>query len=402
VAICPFRSLVFKLAPFPFSSNFKLQFSFVYENWILSDVEKEYLPTCFFIASQFCLQNIKTRKMTKIEPGMLAIVTGGGAGMGKELCMQLVQLGCKVATCDVNEENLKKTADYCATVKASEKIFIYKCDVSMEKDCVAFKEATLAHFDCSHVNLLFNNAGLSGGGSFVASPRDDWEACFNICWGGVYNMTRAFMPHLLNAKTGHIINTSSLNGLWACIGASQPHTAYSTAKFAVRGFTESLIVDLRLNAPHIGVSLVCPGHIGTDIVRSSQEKAYQLYGNEALQRTKKAFLQDPLLPDATKKFLEDASPEQVQQIIEILADQFKNTGMSASDAATYILNAVEANEWRVLPGKDAEQIDLEVRRRPEEIYSKEFILKAMELFNREENSNLEEQERRLNISKSKL
>ena len=85
-------------------------------------------------------------------------------------------------------------------------------------------------------------------------------------WGGVYNGARAFMPLLVASREGHIVNTSSINGLWASTGPQASHTAYSSAKFAVRGFTEALITDLRLNAPHVKASVVFPGHVGTSIM----------------------------------------------------------------------------------------------------------------------------------------
>src|SRR5437763_12800141 len=104
-----------------------------------------------------------------------------------------------------------------------------------------------------------------------AHSREEWERTFNICWGGVYNCTRAFLPMLQKAEEGHIVNTSSVNGFWASIGPKIPHTAYSAAKFAVKGFTEALIADLRINAPHIKCSVVMPGHIGTSIPLNSRK-----------------------------------------------------------------------------------------------------------------------------------
>ncbi len=119
-----------------------------------------------------------------------------------------------------------------------------------------------------HINLLFNNAGIGGGGSIVVDRPDEWDKVFGVCWGGVYNGTRAFLPMLLAAEEGHVVNTSSVNGFWACLGPNA-HTAYSAAKFAVKGFSEALIVDFRQNAPHLKVSVVMPGHIGTSIVFNS-------------------------------------------------------------------------------------------------------------------------------------
>src|SRR5262249_10071328 len=104
-----------------------------------------------------------------------------------------------------------------------------------------------------------------------AHSPEEWEKTFNICWGGVYNCTRAFLPMLLKADEGHIVNTSSVNGFWASVGPGIPHTAYSAAKFAVKGFTEALIADLKINAPHIKCSVVMPGHIGTSIAINSRK-----------------------------------------------------------------------------------------------------------------------------------
>ena len=120
-----------------------------------------------------------------------------------------------------------------------------------------------------HVNLLFNNAGIGGGGSVITDPREVWERTFNVCWGGVYLGVRTFLPLVIASDEGHIVNTSSVNGFWASIGPDRPHTAYSAAKFAVKGFSEALITDLRVNAPHVKVSVVMPGHIGTSIVENS-------------------------------------------------------------------------------------------------------------------------------------
>ena len=113
--------------------------------------------------------------------------------------------------------------------------------------------------------------GIGGGGSLFTNTREQWERTFNICWGGVYLGVRTFLPLLLKANEGHIVNTSSVNGFWASVGLGVSHTDYSAAKFAVKGFTEALINDLRLNAPHIKCSVVMPGHIGTSIVSNSRK-----------------------------------------------------------------------------------------------------------------------------------
>ncbi len=142
--------------------------------------------------------------------------------------------------------------------------------MSSEEDVFRFRDEVLAQHETDHVHLVFNNAGVGGGGSFVTGDRTEWERTFGICWGGVYNGCRAFVPLLVAAEEGHLVNTSSVNGFWAMLAPGIPHTAYSSAKFAVKGLSEALQEDFRLHAPHVQVSVVMPGHIGTDIVNNSR------------------------------------------------------------------------------------------------------------------------------------
>ena len=146
------------------------------------------------------------------------------------------------------------------------RVTTHVADVSIEDQLKRFRDELIEQQKTDKIHLLFNNAGIGGGGSMFTNTREQWERTFNICWGGVYLGVRTFLPLLLKADEGHIVNTSSVNGFWASVGMGVPHTAYSAAKFAVKGFTEALINDLRLNAPHIKCSVVMPGHIGTSIV----------------------------------------------------------------------------------------------------------------------------------------
>ena len=198
----------------------------------------------------------------------IAVVTGGGAGMGRELVRQLAKEGCDIALCDVMEENMQETVDIVSSESPEVKITSFKCDVSLEGDVFSFKDNVIEEHKTDHINLLFNNAGIGGGGSFLQGDQEEWEKTFAICWHGVYYCSRAFIPYLVASAEGHIINTSSVNGFWASLGGF-PHTSYSAAKFAVKGFTEALIQDLRLNAPHVNASVVMPGHIGTSIALNS-------------------------------------------------------------------------------------------------------------------------------------
>ena len=205
--------------------------------------------------------------------GKTAVITGGGTGMGRELARQLVAEGCNVAMCDVSAAAMAETKRLCEVEKLPQglRVTTHIADVSIEDQLKRFRDELAEQQATDKIHLLFNNAGIGGGGSLFTSTREQWEKTFNICWGGVYLGVRTFLPMLLKADEGHIVNTSSVNGFWASIGLGVSHTAYSAAKFAVKGFTEALINDLRLNAPHIKCSVVMPGHIGTSIVSNSRK-----------------------------------------------------------------------------------------------------------------------------------
>ena len=182
--------------------------------------------------------------------GKIAVVTGGGTGMGRELVRQLVAEGCHVATCDIIEENLAATLSLVKSeAPQGVRVTGSLCDVAAQDQVLAFRDHVRDEFQTGHINLLFNNAGIGGGGSFVEGERDEWERTFNICWYGVYYTARAFRDLLLASDEGHMVNTSSVNGFRASLGGNIPHTAYSAAKFAVKGFSEALINDFRVQCP---------------------------------------------------------------------------------------------------------------------------------------------------------
>src|SRR4051812_18171080 len=205
--------------------------------------------------------------------GKIAVITGGGTGMGRELARQLVAEGCNVAMCDVSADAMAETKRLCEVEKLPQglRITTHIADVAIEDQLKRFRDELIEQQATDKIHLLFNNAGIGGGGSLFTNTREQWERTFNICWGGVYLGVRTFLPLLLKADEGHIVNTSSVNGFWASVGLGVSHTAYSSAKFAVKGFTEALINDLRLNAPHIKCSVVMPGHIGTSIISNSRK-----------------------------------------------------------------------------------------------------------------------------------
>src|SRR5580693_4525403 len=208
--------------------------------------------------------------------------------MGRELVRQLAAQGCSVATCDLNADAVAATA---ATAQegapADVRVTSHMCDVSDEAWVLRFRDELLLEHDSDHVDLVFNNAGFGGGESFVKSDREIWERVFATDWWGVYYCARAFLPLLIASGDGVLVNTSSVNGLWASLGPGMPQTAYSTAKFAVRGFTEALIEDLRSHAPQVRVAVVMPGHVGTNIVANSR-RTHGRPGPEQLSGTELA------------------------------------------------------------------------------------------------------------------
>jgi NAD(P)-dependent dehydrogenase (short-subunit alcohol dehydrogenase family) len=297
--------------------------------------------------------------------GRIAVVTGGGTGMGRELVVQLAAEGCHVAACDVNPETLEEMADL-ARAGAPEGTLVttHICDVSDAMAMDAFRDEVLAQHDTNHVNLVFNNAGIAGGGSFVMSEPKEWDLTFGVCWGGVYNGCRSFLPLLIASDSGYLVNTSSVNGFWATLGLGIPHTAYSAAKFAVKGLTEALLEDFRMNAPHVAASVVMPGHIGTDIVNNSRliHVGDAVPGPDDVSDTREAMRRRGVPVDG----MDD---EAILSMMQMFGDMFRdNAPTSAAEAATVILDGVRENRWRILIGDDARKLDEAVRANPEHAY----------------------------------
>ncbi len=305
--------------------------------------------------------------------GKIAVITGGGTGMGRELARQLVAEGCNVAMCDVSAVAMAETKRLCEVEKLPQglRITTHIADVSIEDQLLRFRDELAEQQATDKIHLLFNNAGIGGGGSLFTNTREQWEKTFNICWGGVYFGVRTFLPLLMKADEGHIVNTSSVNGFWASVGPGVSHTAYSAAKFAVKGFTEALINDLRLNAPHIKCSVVMPGHIGTSIVSNSR-KIQSGSESERLSETEIAVTRQRL--KGTGIDTAPMSDEDIQTIATDRARTFRDEApMTAAAAAKVILDGVKAGRWRILVGDDAHRLDERVRQTPERAYDAEFF-----------------------------
>ncbi len=259
--------------------------------------------------------------------GKIAVVTGGASGIGRELLLQLAQAGTHVATCDVDREALEESARRARSGNPEVRVTTHTCDVSDQVAVDRFADEVAEAHSCDAIHLLFNNAGIVGGGSFVTSKREEWDRTFAVSWFGVYYCTRAFLPMLLVADQGVVINVSSVNGVWASLGPGTAHTAYSSAKSAVNGFTESLLGDFHKNAPHLSAILVMPGHVRTGM--SSPPRSWR------------------------------------RSVVSLGADYRPVTAMTA---ATEMIRAVRNGDWRVLIGEDAKAIDAHVRKDPWSAY----------------------------------
>ena len=277
-----------------------------------------------------------------------------------------------MAGCDLNPDTMAETVALAqAEAPPGVRVTGHACDVADEAQVLRFRDELLAAHSTDHVDLVFSNAGIGGGDSFVSSSRDEWERTFAVDWWGVYYCARVFLPLLIASGDGVLVNTSSVNGFWASLGPGVPQTAYSAAKFAVRGFTEALIEDLRSNAPQVRVALVLPGHVGTDIVTNS----LMARGLPAPEHMSDAEVEE-MVPVRVRDTLRRAGvlPEGAttldlrQFLVRVNADFRDKAPVSAAQAATIILDGVRAGAWRILIGEDAKMIDAAVRAKPEASY----------------------------------
>jgi NAD(P)-dependent dehydrogenase (short-subunit alcohol dehydrogenase family) len=304
--------------------------------------------------------------------GKLAAVTGGGSGMGRELVRQLAAQGCSVAACDLNPDAVAETAAMArADAPSGVRVTSHACDVSDEAQVLRFRDELLDGHASDHVDLVFSNAGIGGGSSFVSDRRPEWERTFAVDWWGVYYCARAFLPLLIASGDGVLVNTSSVNGFWAALGPGVPNTAYATAKFAVKGFSEALIEDLRVNAPQVRVAVVLPGHVGTNIVANS----LRARGLPEPEHMSDAQLEELIPRDTQAKLVaagalaEGASADDLRQLLVRANADFRDKApLSAAEAAAIILDGVRSGAWRILVGEDAKKIDALVRAKPEAAY----------------------------------
>ncbi|MGH7814242.1 MAG: SDR family NAD(P)-dependent oxidoreductase [Candidatus Binataceae bacterium] len=192
----------------------------------------------------------------------VAAITGAGSGIGRALALELAGLRCSIALSDIDEQGLAETA--AMAKRHPVKVTTHKVDVSDRAAVHAWADRVVRDHD--KVNLIFNNAGVAHAGTVEETDYADYEWIMGINFWGVVYGTKAFLPHLKKSGDGHIVNLSSIFGLFA-----QPAMgSYNASKFAVRGFTESLRQELDLMECGVSATCVHPGGIKTNIARSAR------------------------------------------------------------------------------------------------------------------------------------
>jgi NAD(P)-dependent dehydrogenase (short-subunit alcohol dehydrogenase family) len=300
--------------------------------------------------------------------GKLAVVTGGGSGIGRELVRQLAAAGCSVATCDLNQDTVAVTAATAwAAAPPGVTVTGHTCDVSDEAQLLRFRDELLERHATDHVDLLVSNAGVAGGSSFVKDPREEWERTFAINWWGVYYCARTFLPLLIASGDGVLVNMSSVAGFWATAGHGVPLTAYCASEFAIKGFSEALIPDLRANAPQVRVVVVMPGQVNTEMAVNSR----RALGLPEIEQLSDAELMAQVPEEARAIFIgmgllaEGFSADDLRRAIPQIKEELGDKGFTATQAATIILDGVRSGAWRILVGTEAAMLDQQVRADPE-------------------------------------
>ena len=265
----------------------------------------------------------------------VAVITGAGSGMGRYLAILLAKDGADVVVCDVNQETLNETVEMLRKYNVS--VSSHLLDVADKEAIEALPQKVVDQH--GKIDLVFNNAGVSTGKHFKDMEEENWDWVMDINFHGVINSTRAFIPHLKDRPEAAIINTSSIFGMVAVPG----QTVYHATKFAVRGFTESLALEMAETNESLQVHCVHPGHVGTNIVANSRmdEESYQ----ESIQQEKNSSI-----------FTRNR-PANIQE----MADSFKEGGMHPSKAAQIILNGVKKNKRRIFIGLDSKLLELSQR-----------------------------------------
>ena len=259
--------------------------------------------------------------------GKVAVVTGAGSGIGRALALALAARGAKLALSDIDEASAAETAKVASDLGVE--AISGKLDVADRAAFLAYADEVATHFGVVH--QIYNNAGIAFSRTIVDSELSDYDRVLGINLFGVITGTKAFLPHLIASGDGHVVNISSLNGIMP-----QPElSAYCTAKFGVRGFTETLRMEMLQSRKPVKVLVVHPGGVKTNIANKAAE--VELAAGKV--PTEKELAQQKLYNE-------------------------KLLVLPPEKAAEIILTAVAKGKPRVMVGNDAKAIDLMIRIAP--------------------------------------
>ena len=258
--------------------------------------------------------------------GKVAFITGGASGMGLAMARSFAAAGMKVAIADIEQDVLDRVkAEFDAS---NAEVITLQVDVTDRAAMEAAADATEAAFDKVHV--LVNNAGVAVGGSLDQMSYEDWDWVMGVNLDGVVNGLQAFVQRIkAHGEGGHVVNTASLAGHFAIPGLG----IYTATKYAVVGISETLRADLKQH--DIGVSVLCPGVVNTNIFDSGRNRPSHLQGET----------------DTAKMVLSEdvAGPEQEQRLAEMMAK-----ALDPAVVGDMVLHSIQEDEFYIFSHPEVE------------------------------------------------
>ena len=264
----------------------------------------------------------------------VALITGAGSGIGRALAEELANEGCNLALVDWNNESLEETKELVRKKNVS--VSTYAFDLK-DKDKIKELPSKIIDFH-NQIDIVINNAGISVIGSVEEVNEDDWNFGLDTLLNSVIQMTTEFLPHLQKQKEAALVNVSSIFGLFSV----PKQSIYNVGKFGVKAFTESLSMEMEANESPVEVYCVFPGHIGTNIYKSSRFKSYD--------------------PELSAFFGVAANKEDAGIVFK------DNAPTSPSKAAKVILKNIKKKNKRILIGYDAHFYDIASRLFPKNFF----------------------------------
>ena len=287
--------------------------------------------------------------------GKIAVVTGAGSGIGRAIAISLAREGADVVVSDLNEQGMAETAEEIS--KLGRKTIAVKTDVSKLEDVENLYKLTLSQM--GDVDILVNNAGVHMSGPLSGVTLDDWKWMMDInVWSVIYGV-HVFLPHFMKKESGHIVNTASIAGQVGVLDTSTPYTA---AKFAVVGLSESMALFFYQKHKGIGVTVICPGVVQTNIGKGSRRIRHNDGLDDARDKLYAQFTENP-----------DSRPKSPFAVI------------SAEDVGDMAVKAIRENNFLVVTHEEdikniekrAKDIQRLITRRAEVLGEREKVISKM-------------------------